>query len=120
MEPLRTNWPEIVAALSTLITLCFTLRIKSSQTKTDDEIRLIKAKAEAAALAAHATKTELSDSRSERHQQFQEVSKKIEENTSMNKAALDTAAEAVSLANNTNLKIKELREDFQSSQNPTV
>lgn len=126
-ESANADWPSIIAAI--LSGLCALLsgagalymvitngQIKRRDADTASEIKLIKAKAEAAATAADAVKVEVSDSRSERHQQFKEVTRKIDENTAMNNDALNKAAEAVDLANNTNLKIKELREDFQTAQ----
>lgn len=119
-EALTNDWPAIIAAilsgLGGLYMFITNGQIKRRDAETANEISLIKAKAEAAANSAAAAKDEVSDSRSERHQQFQEVTKKIQENTAMNESALNTATEAVNLANNTNLKIQQLREDFQSTQ----
>lgn len=112
-----------IGAIPGIITVFFTWRIKVRQQEVACEIELIKVKAAAAATAAAAVKLEVSDSRTERHQQFREVTQAIKENTNMNADALNKAAEAVEkaveaadVANNTNLKIKELREDFQTSQ----
>jgi hypothetical protein len=58
-------------------------------------------------------------SRDERHAQLAALNEKVDRNIEVNQAAITTAGEAVTLANKTNLKIQQLREDFQTSQSST-
>lgn len=114
------NWPELIttltAAASGIITLWFNLRTKAKQADLNARLALIQAETAAARERAEFAALGVAASRDERHAQLTALNEKVDKNIEVNQAALTTAGEAVSLANNTNIKIQQLREDFQSTQ----
>lgn len=114
------NWPEMITALtaaaSGIITLWFNLRTKAKQADLNARLALIQAETAAARERAEYAALGVAASRDERHAQLTALNEKVDRNIEVNQAALTSAGEAANLANNTNLKIQQLREDFQSGQ----
>lgn len=114
------NWPELITALtaaaSGIITLWFNLRTKARQADLNARLALIQAETAAARERAEYAALGVAASRDERQAQLAALNEKVDKNIEVNQAALTSAGEAANLANNTNLKILQLREDFQSGQ----
>lgn len=125
------NWPEILTAatglLSGLITLWFNLRGKAKQAELSAKLAIIQAETTAAKERAGLAALQVAKSRKERSDQMNTVLEKLDNNTEITQAARKESGEALAAANNSNAKmehnstaIRELRQDFQSTQPPTA